>query len=221
MIVSRIRYIDLNGKEVKPTIGFIGKLADEINDILCDIGFRSPFGDIVSEIGQYYMRLSNIRLNKKVWGLNVSPYQEAMGFRPPFRNQPILNYWQWGIVNVAINTVLDVFSVSANVRSLNGLFVIRERMEKKDFYDWSTREYDNIGSIMCPVIRYEAWSPRDLEKFSKAVDRAETVLLNYVENSDLLDLSEIHDYITYNFKYLRQNCPFYVNTKVITDDAKN
>ena len=217
MIVSRIRYIDLNGKEVKPTIGFIGKLADEINDILCDIGFRSPFGHVVRDYGKYYMRLSDIRLNKAVWGTNKSPYSS----RSPFCYRTVLNYWQWGIVNTTVNVVLDVFSVSANVRSLNGLFVIRAGMEKMDFYDWNTREYDNIGSIFHQVIRYEAWCPRDLEKFSKAVDKAEIKLLKYVENSDLLDISEVNSYITYNFKYIRQNCPFYVNTKVITDDAKN
>ena len=217
MLISRIRFVVLNGVERKPRERELEDLADEINKVLYDLGFRSPFGHVVKDYGKYYMRLSDIRLNKAVWGTNKSPYSS----KTPFCYRTVLNYWQWGIVNTAINTVLDVFSVSANVRSLNGLFVIRERMEKMDFYDWSTREYDNIGSIFHPIIRCEAWCPRDLEKFSKAVDRAETVLLNYVENSDLLDISEINSYITYNFKYIRQNCPFYVNTKVITDDAKN
>jgi len=216
MLISRIRFVVLNGVERKPKMTEIENLANEINEVLYSIGFRSPFGHVVRDYGKYYMKLSDIRLNKEVWGTNKSPYSS----RSPFSYRTILNYWQWGIVNTAINTVLDVFSVSANVRSLNGLFVIRERMEKRDFYDWSLREYDDIGSIMNPVIRYEAWCPRDLEKFSKAVDRAETVLLNYVENSDLLDLSEIHDYITYNFKYIRQNCPFYVKTEVLTDETE-
>ena len=217
MLISRIRFVVLNGVERKPRERELEDLADEINKVLYDLGFRSPFGHVVKDYGKYYMRLSDIRLNKAVWGTNKSPYSS----KTPFCYRTVLNYWQWGIVNTAINTVLDVFSVSANVRSLNGLFVIRERMEKMDFYDWSTREYDNIGSIFHPIIRCEAWCPRDLEKFSKAVDKAEIKLLNYVENSDLLDISEINSYITYNFKYIRQNCPFYVCSKVITDDAKN
>ena len=216
MLVSRIRFVVLNGVERKPKMNEIETLADEINKLLYAIGFRSPFGHVVRDYGKYYMRLSDIRLNKAVWGTNKSPYSS----KTPFCYRTVLNYWQWGIVNTTVNVILDVFSVSANVRSLNGLFVIRAGMEKMDFYDWSTREYDNIGSIFHPIIRCEAWSPRDLEKFSKAVDRAETVLLNYVENSDLLDLSEIHDYITYNFRYLRQNCPFYVKTEVLTDETE-
>lgn len=220
VLISRIRFKVLRDIERKPKMDEIKMLADEIDKVLNFLGFRSPYGSMITDYGKYFIRISNVRLDKTVWGLNVSPYQEVMGFRTPFKNQPILNYWQWGIVNVAINVILDVFNVSANVRSLNGLFVIREKTEKKDFYDWSIREDDNIGSFVYPIMRYEAWKPKDERKFSKAVDNAEIKLLNYVENSDLLDLLEIHDYITVNFRYIRRYCPFYVNQEVLTNEAQ-
>jgi len=216
MEIRKIRVLE-GGKERKPTIDEIKTIADKIEYALTELGFRSPYGRITADYGRYFVKVSNVRLNKEIWGLNVSPYQEAMGYTGMVKNYPILNYWQWGIVNVSLNTILDLFGVSANVRSLRGLFVIREGTEKYGFDEWRWREDDNIGSIMYPVIRCEAWRPKSKDTFSLAVDRAEIKLLKIVEDSDLIDLTEIHDYITENFRYIREYCPFYVYQKKVIE----
>jgi hypothetical protein len=66
-----------------------------------------------------------------------------------------LNWDDWVEANGIVNEVLDKLGVSANVKSLGGRFRIRRGFEAVK--DWGEREYENVGSVMNPVSRREAW----------------------------------------------------------------
>ena len=151
----------------KPTFGETYEIAREIEGMLWRIGFLS---EVCAE-NSTKIRISNVRIRKDVWGYNISPYTGRRGV--------YLGYYQWGLVNHLVNCVLDKHGLSANVRSLKGLFVIREGFEKYGFKEWQHLEGDNVGSYFNPIMRIEAWQPEDWERFEECFIKAAAVLADY------------------------------------------
>ena len=223
MEIRKIRFVFGRGHNVRtytPTVDEIREIAEKIDNALYECGFRSPYGTVIKDYGRYYIVISNVRLDKTVWGLNVSPYMEAIGYEKGVKRYPILNYWQWGIVNVVINVILDLNNVSANVRSLKGTFVIREGVQKYGFVDWSHMEDHNIGSVMYPIMWAEAWRPYSEMLFSVMVDAVEKKILSWIKKDDVENYEELRDYVKENFAYLRKYCPFYVRVKKVVENER-
>ena len=112
------------------------------------------------------IRIQDVRLSdeyiRKI-GYNVSPYTGRRG--------NILNWDNWVEVNKTINSVLDRLNASANVSSLHGRFVVREGRKAFTERDWNEFAYENVGSIISPVPRREAWLPENPEKFMEKLKR--------------------------------------------------
>ncbi len=126
--------------------------------------------DVSVEPADNKITVSDVRLSDK-WvakkGYNVSPYTGRKG--------RILGWKDWVKVNNTINKVLDELGVSANVRSLHGLFMIREGEKKFTEVDWDERAYDNVGSIVQPVLRKDAWLSEKEYEVWKAKKLAEVL----------------------------------------------
>jgi len=215
MEIRKIRFVFGRGHNVRtytPTVDEIREIAEKIDNALYECGFRSPYGTTIKDYGRYYIVISNVRLGKDVWGLNVSPFTE--------RRYPILNYWQWGIVNVVINVILDMNSISANVKSLKGMFIIRQGVQKFGFIDWSHMEDHNIGSIINPISWSEAWRPYSEILFSVMVDAIEKKILSWIKKDDMENYEELRDYVKDNFAYLRKYCPFYVRVRTVVENER-
>ena len=97
-------------------------------------------------------RITGIRLSEnkiKRDGYNISPYTGRRG--------RVLGWENWVEVNNAINNVFDKFKLSGNISSLGGQFVIREGSKKFTEDDWEKKGYENVGSVISPVKRMDAW----------------------------------------------------------------
>jgi len=161
MEIRKIR--DRNGRYLHPIQ--TKELALSIESTLKDIGFRAYAYSLNSSA----IRISGVRLNTKAWGHNISPYT--------YRRGNILNYYQWGLVNYTLNVIFDYHELSAKITSLNGLFVIRDGFERYTFRDWEDRKWDNVGSVINPIYRIDAWSPANYEKFETQYTNAIKTLI--------------------------------------------
>ncbi len=94
------------------------------------------------------MIFKNIRLIPEVTGYNIS----QLGKRGR-----VLNWDDWVKVNNLVNKQLDTADISANVSSLGGKFVIRAGTEAKTEEDWEALSLENVGSVVSPITRKEAW----------------------------------------------------------------
>lgn len=104
-------------------------------------------------------RITNIRLSDKKIdeeGYNISPHTGRRG--------RVLGWKNWVEVNSAINNVFNRQKLSANVSSLSGQFVIREGSESFTEDDWEDKATENIGSIMQPVMRVDAWASEGIRE---------------------------------------------------------
>jgi hypothetical protein len=103
--------------------------------------------------------IRNIRLSDeyvKKHGRNFSPFTGRRG--------RILGWHNWVQVNNAVNDVLDRMDVGANIKSLHGKFKIRYGKHRFTEGDWEDIGYENVGSMIEPVPRKEAWLPeKELE----------------------------------------------------------
>ena len=103
--------------------------------------------------------IRNIRLSNeyvKKYGRNFSPFTGRRG--------RILGWHNWVQVNNTVNKVLDKMHVGANVKSLGGKFKIRCGIHAFTESDWEDVGYENVGSMIEPVARKEAWLPeKELE----------------------------------------------------------
>ena len=109
--------------------------------------------------------IQDVRLSGKWvkrYGYNVSPYTGHRG--------RILGWKNWVQVNNTINKVLDRLGVSATASSLHGKFKIREGKKKFTEEDWEELGYDNIGSVVSPVQRRDAWLPEAPERVRKKLE---------------------------------------------------
>lgn len=121
---------------------------------------NSPIEDILSEI-QFKLRrigyecvlsnaeLRNFRLMPDKLGFNISPYSG--------RRARILNWNDWVKVNTLVNETLDAHMMDCKVSTLSGKFVIRDYDGAKKEHDWDERYHDNVGSVMSPISRGEAY----------------------------------------------------------------
>lgn len=124
------------------------KLAHEIDMKLKGDGISC----IVSTPTSSSIRLQECRLTDdyiKRHGYNISPYSGRRG--------RILNWDNWVTVNNTINNVLDKHDVSANASSLHGTFKIRKGKKAFTDDDWQHLARQNVGSVMQPVSRRNAW----------------------------------------------------------------
>lgn len=96
-----------------------------------------------------------LRIDTSMLGHRISPYTGRRG--------NILGWDDWVKANNLVNDVLDGMNVSANVFSLAGKFRIREGKRRFTEDDWEGLKYENIGSMMSPVQRGEAWAPESYQ----------------------------------------------------------
>jgi hypothetical protein len=123
------------------------EIVNELSKSLKDKGYTFNIG-----INKGHIELGDVRLgDKKVAkeGYNVSPYTGRHG--------RILNWQNWVEVNNTINDVLDKTGTSANVSSLKGKFKIRRGNVGVNEGEWESQGSENVGSMMRPVSRFEAW----------------------------------------------------------------
>jgi hypothetical protein len=98
--------------------------------------------------------IRNIRLSDgyvKKYGYNFSPYTGRRG--------RILGWQNWVEVNNTANIILDKLHAGANIKSLGGKFKIRIGTTALTESDWEEKGYENVGSMVEPVTRKEAWQP--------------------------------------------------------------
>ena len=98
------------------------------------------------------IKFGNVRLSDKYikeQGYNLSPYTGRRG--------RILNWENWVQVNNKLNETFDRKGWSANIQSLGGKFRIRKGKQAFTEDDWEEFAYENVGSVMRPVTRREAW----------------------------------------------------------------
>ena len=93
------------------------------------------------------VRLSSDWVGKH--GYNISPYTGRRG--------RILGWQDWVRFNNTVNKVMDKYNISAKVSSLGGKFKIREGRLAMTEDDWEGLAEENVGSIMEPVSRRDAW----------------------------------------------------------------
>lgn len=108
------------------------------------------------------VRIQNVRLGDKIvskHGYNISPYTARRG--------RILSWNDWVDVNNTTNKILDIMKVSANAKSLGGKFRIREGTRAYTEDDWEDLKYDNVGSMVNPIERGEAWKSEGIPREKK------------------------------------------------------
>jgi len=147
---------------IRRIVGADNKLvAQKIGDALRKLDYDA----YVSPEGTKAVRLQTIRLSDKwvkKYGYNISPYTGHRG--------RILGWENWVQVNNTINAVLDKLGVSATASSLHGKFKIREGKRKFTEDDWEELGYDNVGSLVNPVQRKDAWLPEAPERVRKKLE---------------------------------------------------
>lgn len=140
-------------------------IIDKLQNAFKDIGFNVHIHPVDKRIHLSDFRLSDKWVEKK--GYNVSPYTGRKG--------RILGWKNWVKVNDTINKVLDKLHVSANVHSLHGKFRIREGKKKFTEEDWEDFARENVGSIVEPVSRRNAWLSEKQYEYWKAIKLAEVL----------------------------------------------
>ena len=156
----------------------IDELAKELTIDLSRLGYEVNF----TADGKKLL-MSNVRLGDKkieMEGYNISPYTGRRG--------RILSWDNWVEVNNRINDVLDRHNVSANVNSLAGKFKIREGTKRFGEADWNEEGYSNVGSVMSPVSRRDAWTstgkPTKIKHYGKSGNKTtEFEDFNYEANN--------------------------------------
>jgi len=134
-------------------------MADKIKQALAEEGY-----DVreVTAKSNRHIDLQGVRLGEKYLeekGYNISPYSGRRG--------RILNWDNWVEVNNTLNKVLDEYHASANIKSLGGKFKIREGTKAYTEDDWDEAGYQNVGSMMSPVDRKNAWASEGVPKVNK------------------------------------------------------
>lgn len=137
----------------------------DLQDELKKQGFNF-YVDVISPYNSF--KISDVRLSEgytKKYGYNVSPYTGKRG--------NILGWNDWVRFNNTLNKVMDRHRVSANAQSLGGKFIIRKGGVPFTESDWEELAEENVGSMVRPVSRREAWvsekgfTPTELKEFRK------------------------------------------------------
>lgn len=149
----KIRNMYKDGEKVRKTDRLCKRLENGIEDIFDDMmlegGVSIPTKrDCSFKVGE--VRLSQEYVDKK--GYNVSSFSGRRG--------RYLSWDQWVDLNDKVNDLFDINGVKADITSLGGKFVIREKDDgRQTERDWSGVKHENVGSMMNPVPRYRAWVP--------------------------------------------------------------
>jgi hypothetical protein len=133
------------------------ELANELQRLLKHRGY-----DAMVYVDKGHIELRGVRLSEEYLdtkGYNISSSTGRRG--------RILNWENWVEVNDTINDVMDKYNVSANASSLGGKFKIRQGTKRFGRDDWEELETENVGSIMNPVYRTEAWQPEGVPRKKK------------------------------------------------------
>lgn len=134
-----------------------GKIIEELNREFKKKGYQAYVSSKDHAIDISGVRLSDEYVKK--FGYNRSPYTGRRG--------KVLGWMNWVDVNNSINDVLDRLGASANASSMHGRFKVREGSKRFTEADWENLAYENVGSVVNPVIRKDAWLPEDTVKADK------------------------------------------------------
>jgi hypothetical protein len=138
----------------------IGANKENVKDKLTSALRRLGYDFNVNPKGAGF-EIRNIRLSNeyvKKHGRNFSPFTGRRG--------RILGWKNWVEVNNTVNKVLDKMHVGANVKSLGGKFKIRYGTHAFTESDWEDLAYENVGSVINPVPRKDAWQPeKELDRW--------------------------------------------------------
>lgn len=110
--------------------------------------------------------IRKVRLGKPILetsGYNISPYTNRRG--------RVLGWRNWVEVNNTINETLDRMNVSANASSLGGRFKVREGKTAFTEDDWEDLKYENVGSVVNPLKRVDAWASEGKPAIKKKLDK--------------------------------------------------
>ena len=135
------------------------------NKLLEDLEWRAFINDLQAELRKagfdayvnapsptQGVTISDVRLSEdyvKKQGYNVSPYTGRKG--------KILGWKNWVAFNNTLNKVMNRHKISATAKSLGGKFMIRKGGVPYTAEDWEGLKEENVGSMMKPVTRGEAW----------------------------------------------------------------
>jgi len=115
------------------------------------------------------IRVSRIRINTNLWGHNRHAVTGRRG--------AYLSWTQWTITNNLINAIFDNMKLSANISSLSGTFLIRDGV--KSIVEWNNQQYDNVGSLMCPVSRVDVYDECvNMTKNNIMIDECQKVIIS-------------------------------------------
>ena len=81
--------------------------------------------------------------------------QVSQSTKSGYRKTNALSWNDWVKVNNTLNSELNKKNASANIKSLGGKFKIREGTHAFTEEDWENLKYENVGSQMNPITRYD------------------------------------------------------------------
>lgn len=118
---------------------------------------------------------ANVTLQGKA--VNVGQIRLASGHneqvastKSGFRKTNALSWDDWVNVNRLLNKSVDQAHGEANISSLHGKFKIREGKHEFTEADWEDLKYENVGSQMNPITRYDYIQPgHDKKKIREMV----------------------------------------------------
>jgi len=143
-----------------------GARASEVARIIQARLRRNGYSSSANPVSSTGVNVSDIRLSQEYinkYGHNVSPFSGRRG--------RYLGWDNWVQVNAIINKALDEAHISANVKSLGGKFRIREGRKRFTRSDWEGLSGENVGSMVRPVAREDAWYPENPEKVRKKLEK--------------------------------------------------
>ena len=128
---------------------------------------QQVFDRIGSELEKYGFRIGlggSVHVRPTYVSFTVELADDAgrnihIGYGYKKRKLNKLGWNDWVFVNGLVNRVLDEMSVSANVQTLKGQFVIRRDTQKFTEDDWEDQKWRNVGSIIQPVHLVEQYQP--------------------------------------------------------------
>lgn len=128
---------------------------DELEKTLSLAGFKF----YISPIGAG-LRISTIRNDTDLRGYRYCSWSAQWTKSHKPRRSNCLSWNDWVEFNNLVNAAMDRLNISANITTLGGGsrgFTIRKGMKAMTEDDWEDRKYDNVGSMMFPVNRCDAY----------------------------------------------------------------
>jgi hypothetical protein len=187
---SEIDYYKISSISDKDKVELIrGKIAN----MLRDKGYSASVEIKNGSINLRDIRISDDRVKEQ--GHNL---QQTGSTKSGIRKTRSLSWEDWVEVNDSVNSVLDSFNVSANVKSLGGKFDIRDKKEgRRSESDWEHLSGENVGSMMSPMSRSDYITRPEKKQCTQfgvmspegKVTKEMTIDINKVKSSDPLAYS--------------------------------